>query len=49
LTLLENSPYELEFVSMDMQKLSTNSTDDKKIEVPQWSAVLGVKLLSFVQ
>ena len=40
LTLLENSPYELEFISMDLQK----STE----EVSPWTAVFRVKLLSFI-
>ena len=52
LLLLENSPYELEFVSMDMQKIATNDTSgtkSTKTKVPEWSAVFDVKLLSFVK
>ncbi|HEV7702407.1 MAG TPA: hypothetical protein VGO63_03140 [Candidatus Paceibacterota bacterium] len=45
LTLLENSPYELEVSGMDMQK-ETNSIT---MEEPGWQAMLGIKLLSFVQ
>lgn len=38
LTLLENSPYELEFISMDLSK-----------RVGSWDAVFKIKLLSFIQ
>ncbi|TSC77943.1 MAG: hypothetical protein G01um101424_77 [Parcubacteria group bacterium Gr01-1014_24] len=37
LTLLENSPYELEFVSMDIKK-----------GLESWEAILKIKLLSFI-
>ncbi len=40
LTLLENSPYELEFVSMDMQK---------EPGAPLWDANYKIKLLTFIQ
>ncbi len=49
LTLLENSPYELEFVSMDMQNLSTQTVSNKKVVNRQWEAFFKVKLLSFIQ
>ncbi|MFA5778057.1 MAG: hypothetical protein WC870_01010 [Candidatus Paceibacterota bacterium] len=48
LTLLENSPYELEFTSVDIQKLETQTISAKKVVVPQWGAVFKIKLLSFV-
>lgn len=40
--LLENSPYDLEFVLVDIKNLDSNI---KKI--PQWAATFQVKLLSF--
>ncbi|HEV7424451.1 MAG TPA: hypothetical protein VGO21_04650 [Candidatus Paceibacterota bacterium] len=49
LTLLENSPYELEFTSMDLQKDSSVSLSGKNAGVPQWSATFTIKLLSFIQ
>ncbi|MDE2399536.1 MAG: hypothetical protein KGL67_00780 [Patescibacteria group bacterium] len=61
LTLLENSPYELEITSMDLQKeastivpVDPTAPQDSKpvIALPQeskWQAVFGIKLLSFVQ
>jgi hypothetical protein len=48
LTLLENSPYELEFTSIDMQKPDTLDANGK-IKTSQWSATLQVKLLTFMQ
>ena len=49
LTLLENSPYELEFVSMNMQNLNTQIVSDKKIVSRQWEVLFKIKLLSFIQ
>ena len=49
LTLLENSPYELEVMSMDMKKLGGGDPNDKNSKTTQWSAVLQVELLSFVK
>lgn len=51
LLLLENSPYELEFISMDMQKTVTQNVSDKnkKSKIPPWNAVFKIKLLSFIQ
>lgn len=40
LTLLENSPYELEFISVNIQKLSAQAG---------WEATFKIKLLSFIQ
>jgi hypothetical protein len=40
--LLENSQYELEFVSVNIQEME-NST----AKIPQWNAALMIKLLSF--
>ena len=47
ITLLENSSYELEFISMDIQK--TTTSDTKGVNVPGWSANFSLKLLSFVE
>ncbi len=44
LTLLENSPYELEFVGMDMHR---ESSGDKSSTLPRWNVNLQMKLLSF--
>ncbi len=49
LTLLENSPYALEFVSMNMNRKTELETGNKNIAVPKWDAVFKIKLLSFVQ
>lgn len=45
LTLLENAPYELEFISIDMQK-KIGQTSGKK---PLWEAIFKIKLLSFIK
>ncbi len=49
LTLLENSPYELDFVSMDMRKETELSREDKSVPVPKWNVVFKIKLLSFIE
>lgn len=51
LTLLENSPYELEFISVNMQNSSIQTVFGfgKKVTVPRWEAILKIKLLSFIQ
>lgn len=46
LTLLENSPYELEFLSMNMSKGAVAENSNTKI--PKWEALFKIKLLSFV-
>ena len=48
LTLLENSPYELEFVSMDIQKRDVSNAPDKNQTGSRWDATFKVKLLSFI-
>ncbi|MFA6177706.1 MAG: hypothetical protein WC694_02320 [Candidatus Paceibacterota bacterium] len=45
LTLLENSPYELEFLSMDIKKLTVSETNTKD---SNWEAVFKIQLLSFI-
>lgn len=47
LTLLENSPYELDFISMDLHK-SSPSAPDERIKSPSWEAFLKIQLLSFI-
>ncbi|MEI6280624.1 MAG: hypothetical protein WCP17_01325 [bacterium] len=47
LRLLENSPYELAFLSMNMGKSTANSISDININNPQWEVVFKIKLLSF--
>ena len=49
LTLMENSPYEVEFTSVDMQGLTDISGTGKKTANPMWNAAFKVKLLSFIQ
>ncbi len=48
LTLLENSPYELEVKDMDMHRDTTTSgAGSKNISAPNWGATFTIKLLSF--
>jgi len=48
LLLLENSPYELEFVSMDIQKTLIKVDPNSKVKTFPWEAVFKIKLLSFI-
>jgi hypothetical protein len=48
LMLLENSPYELEFDSVDLQNVSADASAGGKAENAQWKINLEIKLLSFV-
>ena len=47
LTLLENSPYELDFISMDIHALAPD-TSVKNVQSSKWEAVFKIQLLSFV-
>ena len=47
LTLLENSSYELDFISMNIQKGIESDTKNKII--PKWDAIFRIKLLSFIE
>jgi hypothetical protein len=47
LTLLENSPYELDFISMDIHKLAPD-TSVKNVQSSKWEVVFKIQLLSFV-
>ncbi len=53
LTLLENSPDELNFLSMDLHSLpipaQPTSAKAPKIQIPQWEAVFKIQLLSFIK
>ncbi|MBY0376467.1 hypothetical protein K2P96_00640 [Patescibacteria group bacterium] len=48
LTLLENSPYELDFSSVDLQNTTPQATDGAKVTGTEWSADFRIKLLSFI-
>src|SRR3989338_9872107 len=48
-TLLENSPYELEFISIDMHRETGPDASGKNVTVPKWNCFLKIKLLSFIQ
>lgn len=48
LTLLENSPYELAFLSVNIQKSAPLSTPSKKGPDLRWEAVFKIQLLSFI-
>jgi hypothetical protein len=50
ITLLENSPYEIKFVSMDLnRKDELDLTKPNNNPSPQWVANLRIKLLSFIK
>lgn len=49
LTLLENSPYQLEFTSMSMKKTSEGIVSAEDAQIGKWSAVFKIKLLSFLK
>jgi len=49
LTLLENSPYELEFASINMQREAELDVITKKVKELKWQAVFKIRLLSFIQ
>ena len=48
LTLLENSSYELEFISVDMRSLVKEDINKKNIKKIEWEANLKIKLISFL-
>lgn len=49
LTLLENSPYVLEFVGVDMHKETGVGAGSKNVPLPKWNVIFKIKLLSFVE
>jgi len=49
ITLLENSPYELDFLSIDIHKLSSGSVSTgKDVRDSKWEAIFKIQLLSFI-
>jgi len=48
LTLLENSPYTLDFTYMDIHKLPSSAVSGKNIANPGWEVVFKIQLLSFI-
>ncbi len=50
LTLLENSPYELEFTSIEMHSVPADELmkNKKNIKVNTWEAIFKIKLISFI-
>lgn len=48
LTLLENSPYVLDFMSMDIHKSALSDVSDKNVNNASWEAVFQIQLLSFI-
>ena len=48
ITLLENSPYELEFTSVEMYTVSGDDTDKKGTKKGGWEAIFKIKLISFI-
>jgi hypothetical protein len=49
LALLENSPYELEFIGVNMDNGVVLDTVGKNVAASKWNAIFKVKLLSFIQ
>jgi hypothetical protein len=49
LMLLENSPYELEFITMDVQREAGLDATGKNTGPATWNAVFKLKLLSFIE
>lgn len=47
LTLLENSPYELGFIGVDMRKETGFEVGGKNIAFPKWDIFFKIKLISF--
>ncbi|MFZ2072183.1 MAG: hypothetical protein WA101_03555 [Minisyncoccia bacterium] len=49
LMLLEDSPYELETNSVDMEVSVTEDSSGNKLKIPEWEATFKMKLLTFIQ
>jgi hypothetical protein len=50
LTLLENSPYELEFISVEIHRETAGEVvTGKNAGLPKWNAIFKIKLLSFIE
>lgn len=48
LTLLENSPYEIDFMSIDIHKLFSPVVVGKNTPPAGWEAIFKIKLISFI-
>lgn len=48
LMLLENSPYELEFTSVEMNSISVLDANGKSTKGNAWEALFKIKLISFI-
>ena len=48
LTLLENSPYEVDFISMDLHKLTVASVTTKNTSNSNWEAIFKIQLLNYI-
>jgi hypothetical protein len=48
ITLLENSPYELQFEGMDLQNTTSVNTSGKTTTTSNWNATFNIKLISFI-
>jgi hypothetical protein len=48
ITLLENAPYELEFLSVDMHKFTGQNNPEENVGADEWEAVIRLKLVSFI-
>ena len=48
LVLLENSPYELEFTSIEMNSIPALDANGKSIKGNVWEALFKIKLISFI-
>ncbi|MFZ3011551.1 MAG: hypothetical protein WA060_00940 [Minisyncoccia bacterium] len=48
LTLLENSPYQLDFTSMHISKVQTGDTPGKNTKDSRWEGIFKIQLLSFI-
>ena len=48
LTLLENSPYELELIEVKFSRETEPASSDKTLSASAWNATFKIKLLSFI-
>ncbi len=48
INLLENSPYELQFIGMDLNKETTTDSTGTTVAGASWNANLKLKLISFI-
>ena len=48
LTLLENSPYEINFTSMDLHRIVAPTVSTKNTQNTEWEADFQIQLLSFI-